>query len=984
MATVAVTCPDVSTLQRFTVGEMTPEEVEQLAGHCEGCEHCIRRMHALAARDDLLEALSVHSAVMNLPRHSTVDRLIARLKGIDLTASDPSEGTNETGSDLTPFRNSESGRELYDFLAASQQPDELGRLGPYRVLEVVGSGGMGVVFRAEDPQLRRQIALKAMLPALAASASARQRFLREAQAAAAIKHDHIVTIHQVGEDRGAPFLAMEFLEGESLEARLRRGGKVPVPEALRIGREIAEGLSAAHERGLIHRDIKPTNVWLEGKRARVKILDFGLVRATTDDSTLTSQGAVVGTPAYMAPEQANGEPVDLRSDLFSLGCVLYRMLTGLPPFKGVNAFATMTAVTTHTPRPPRDVDPAIPPALSDLVMRLLAKNPAERPASAQEVADVLATLAVERPAPAATPAPVASPPAPPHRKRRLAVALLGIAALLVAAAVIYVQTDRGTLEISTFERNVKVAIEQDGTQIDILDPQSKQQLSIRSGKYTLRLIGEAEGLELATDQGTNPVTLKRGAKVIVEVRPVPKPPVAKLPPEFTNSLGMEFVLVPKGKSWLSGGGGKPGEREVEILHDFYLGKYEVTQEEWEKFTGHNPSNFSRTGAGKDAVKDIPDKELKRFPVENVSFDDVQMFVGGLNDRHTETGWVYRLPKEAEWEYACRGGPCDKFDTAFDYYFEKPTNEITTEQANVNRVKPPQRTCKVGSYKPNRLGLYDMHGNVCEWCDNFRGLANGIPLREHRGGGFHYDGHIASAALHSMCVGSSSQIGFRLARVPAGKQILKIIAPEAKNSAFPPLDEAWVKKVQALPVEKVAAEIGAELKRRNPAFDGKVTLTADAGRKISLQFLTDAIVDITPVRAGPGLLDLRCHGSAPGKGILVDLSPLRGLSLTRLNVNDNRINDLTPLKEMALTSLSCSDTKVSDLAPLKGMPLTRLCVEQTQVTDLSPLKGMPLIHLRLDFKAERDAEILRSIKTMDAINDQPVAEFWKKAEADRKP
>jgi hypothetical protein len=148
---------------------------------------------------------------------------------------------------------------LCDFLAAAQAPDELGRLGPYRVLKVLGAGGMGVVFKAEDPRLQRLIALKAMLPSLAASDSAKQRFLREARAAAALKHDHIVTIHQVDEDRGVPFLAMEFLEGEPLDDRLQLEGKLPLADVLRIGREIAEGLAAAHERGLIHRDIKPAN-----------------------------------------------------------------------------------------------------------------------------------------------------------------------------------------------------------------------------------------------------------------------------------------------------------------------------------------------------------------------------------------------------------------------------------------------------------------------------------------------------------------------------------------------------------------------------------------------------------------------------------------------------------------------------------------------------------------------------------------------------
>jgi formylglycine-generating enzyme required for sulfatase activity len=154
--------------------------------------------------------------------------------------------------------------------------------------------------------------------------------------------------------------------------------------------------------------------------------------------------------------------------------------------------------------------------------------------------------------------------------------------------------------------------------------------------------------------------------------PVPMAKSASLPPTFTNSVGMEFVIVPKGKSWLGGGTDKLGDKEVVIPADFYLGKYEITQEEWEKVMGENPSHFSRNGEGKDAVKDIPDADLKRFPVESVSWDNCQLFVAKLNKLEKETGWVYRLPTAVEWEYACRGGPMvDKADSAFDFYFAKP-------------------------------------------------------------------------------------------------------------------------------------------------------------------------------------------------------------------------------------------------------------------------------------------------------------------------
>ncbi len=301
-------------------------------------------------------------------------------------------------SEDTQFHTSSKDQNLCSFLAPAQAPDEIGRLGPYRVLKVLGAGGMGVVFRAEDPQLERLVALKAMLPDLAANESARQRFLREARAAAKLKHDHIVTIHQVGEDRGAPFLAMEFLDGEALEDRIKREGKLPLAEVTRIGREIAEGLEAAHEHGLIHRDIKPGNVWLERKRGepgasatggRVKILDFGLARSANEDVHLTQSGAIVGTPAYMPPEQARGEAVDGRCDLYSLGCVLYRLCTGQLPFKGENTMSLLLALATEQPKSVRELNADVPPALADLIMRLLAKDAAQRPATAREVADAL-------------------------------------------------------------------------------------------------------------------------------------------------------------------------------------------------------------------------------------------------------------------------------------------------------------------------------------------------------------------------------------------------------------------------------------------------------------------------------------------------------------------------------------------------------------------------------------------------------------------
>jgi serine/threonine protein kinase len=292
------------------------------------------------------------------------------------------------------------------FLRPGRGDGELGWLGPYRILRVLGRGGVGLVFVAEDPALQRHVALKVMLPQLAADPAEKARFLREAQLAATVEHEHVVQIYQVAEDRGVPFLAMQLLQGESLETRLKREGHVPLVEAARIASETAAGLAAAHARGVIHRDIKPGNIWLE-PRGQVKVLDFGLARPIERMSDISRSGDSPGTPACMAPEQARGEKADARADLFSLGCVLYHAITGRQPFARTTVMATLLAVAQEIPPDPSSLVPGVPPALSRLMALLLAKNPAERPGSAAQVARELAKIAVQMSPPVVeSPAPV--------------------------------------------------------------------------------------------------------------------------------------------------------------------------------------------------------------------------------------------------------------------------------------------------------------------------------------------------------------------------------------------------------------------------------------------------------------------------------------------------------------------------------------------------------------------------------------------------
>jgi formylglycine-generating enzyme required for sulfatase activity len=244
------------------------------------------------------------------------------------------------------------------------------------------------------------------------------------------------------------------------------------------------------------------------------------------------------------------------------------------------------------------------------------------------------------------------------------------------------------------------------------------------------------------------------------------PPDTPLPGNIILPMGMKLALIPRGKFWMGGGGGKPGDKEEEIPYDFYLGVYEVTQDEWQKIMGTNPSRFSRIGLNNNAVKDIADEDLKQFPVESVTWNDAQFFVSRLNERVPRQGWVYRLPTEKEWEYACRGGPMkDPSRSAFHFYFKEPTDQLLPELANYKHPKGLSRPCKVGSYQPNALGLYDMHGNVTEWCDDvFRDS-----MRVHRGGSWWWnDGQLrADLPVSDSASHGWADNGLRLALVPAG-------------------------------------------------------------------------------------------------------------------------------------------------------------------------------------------------------------------------
>jgi serine/threonine protein kinase len=600
-----------------------------------------------------------------------------------------SEGTAVQGAEVQPpevkkpdrtvelLEGDEEENELH-FLEMSEKPGSLGRLGHYEVHSVVGRGGFGVVLKAFDQKLARTVAVKVLSSRLGITLEARKRFLREARAGAAIRHDNVVQVYAVEADP-VPYMVMEFVPGGSLQQKIESEGPFRVEEAVRIGAQVARGLAAAHALGLVHRDIKPANILLEsGPDARARITDFGLARAS-DDARLTQSGWVLGTPMFMAPEQAYGHLVDHRADLFSLGSVLYAMLSGAPPFGGGAPVTVLRSVAQDTPRPLRELVPTVPYRLCEIIDRLHAKNPGDRFQSAQEVADILdklhAKLQPSEPVSSASQktGPLSRTPSqrPARWKFIVAIGVLGLLAV-------------GVIQLTgLFSAKQAPSIPSDGQRTD---PSS------------------ARNPNKAPGSG------------------------------YVNDLGMEFALVPRGKSWLGGHAGEPGEDEVECATDFYLGVYEVTRGEWEKVmgAGKTPGEFKRTGREKEVVRMISDEELSRFPVNEVSWDTCQIFIRKLNERVKEEGWVYRLPTSLEWEYACRGGPMLKReDSTFDFYIENPTNKLTSKEANFD-VAGLHRPREVGSYPPNRLGLHDMHGNVFEYCDD-QITQDGEPRRILRGG-----------------------------------------------------------------------------------------------------------------------------------------------------------------------------------------------------------------------------------------------------------
>lgn len=637
---------------------------------------------------------------------------------------------------------------LASYLSPSSRSDAMGKLGHYDVLAHLGRGAFGIVLKAFDEKLHRIVAIKVLSPQLASTSPARRRFLREARSAAAIRHDNVVAIHAV-EEHPIPYLVMEYIPGKTLQQALDDQGPLAIDEVLRLSQQIAAGLAAAHSQGLIHRDIKPGNILLEdGIQWKVKLTDFGLARAA-DDASVSQSGTIAGTPMYMSPEQAHSRAIDQRSDLFSLGSVMYQMVSGRPPFRAASTLAVLKRVTEDVPRPIREIVPEVPEWLCSIISRLQEKRPEDRFQTAAEVESVLSRCLREVQKSVSIPRSIplnlaASGNGGLRATERsgategrtqptastgsmlwvvLILVAIGVAGTLAAGAT-FVAGGYRWFNITQREVTSSDAEELNGT----FAPEG---FADQAAEVAHKAVLDGHFFEQPEPSNVPARAIAPFTAIDAERFQTEWATHLGVPAELTLPTGNQLMLIPPGEFQMgttpeeaallvqlltqaghSGfdlfvAGSSSPQHQVRLTQPFYMGKYEITVGQFRQFAAETGyvSTMDRLTEKRFLWTDFGDgDEATNRAVLGVSWNDAQAYCSWLSDK---IGGTVSLPSEAQWEYACRAGTTTPWYFGNDFTMGK--DHIVAKPEN---LWPPS---DVGTKKPNPFGLHDMHGNVDEWC-----------------------------------------------------------------------------------------------------------------------------------------------------------------------------------------------------------------------------------------------------------------------------
>lgn len=503
-------CPEHDSMVKALSGQLSRYEADTIAMHVETCRACAEALSAIDNQDTVFEGLGNSSRCLEAATPDISVELLTRLK----------ELRNEPFPYI-PTLQREEALKAFPFLSPPKANWQLGTLANYAIIKLLGRGGMGLVFEAVDLNQLQPVAIKVLGPHLSHLESARSRFRREAQTISKLSHVNIVGLIDAGEVGSVMYLVTRLLEGASFEKLIAAKGMLPLRQIDQFGRQMLHALVHAHNCGIIHRDLKPSNIFIEQhtdrqSEFRVCILDFGLAKILQKtDSLVTEQGALIGTPAYMAPEQMRGLPAEARSDLFSLGAILYEITTGVRPFAGADTLAIMANVATIQPTAPHELRPEIPLSLSQLIMQLLVKEPTLRPQSAQLVLEKWeaifsepkeSSLAIKK-----TSLPLKLLGNYPSLLMVVALLLIGVFTYFAGGTILRFSTNRGQLIVQIEDPEVEIRVRKND--LVVHDWSTKRKFTLSVGDGTIEVMGDHGKLFASRE-----FELKRGATTIVSVQ----------------------------------------------------------------------------------------------------------------------------------------------------------------------------------------------------------------------------------------------------------------------------------------------------------------------------------------------------------------------------------------------------------------------------------------------------------------------------------